>query len=57
MFSPSAMTAEISPMFRMANEVFHDPVNRALLVVPSSMNSAASTANRMGARQELVASA
>ena len=57
MFSPSAITAEMMPMFRIASEVFHDPLNSALRVVPSSTNSSASSENRIGARQGLDLSA
>ena len=53
MLTPSAVTAEIRPMLRMASELFHDPEKSAFETVPSSTKSTARTANSSGPRSGL----
>ena len=53
MLTPSAVTAEISPMFRIDSALFQDPENIAFETVPSSTISRITTANSSGARQGL----
>ena len=53
MLTPSAATAEISPMFSSASALFQDPENIAFETLPSSSSSAATARNSSGARRGL----